>query len=534
MFHQVIPDFIEYLRDESRLTGEADTISFPRNEAEIREILSACSAREILVTVQGARTGIVGGAVPREGHILNLSRMNRVLGLQYSQEYFTLTVQPGVLLQDINAALSARSFNTETWDAGSLQVLERFKREPAFFFPPDPTEATASIGGMAAGNASGTRTFFYGPTREHIEALNVVLADGSLMELKRGGQRARGRAFHLKADTGRLVKGKLPDYRMPEVKNAAGFYVKDDMDLLDLFIGSEGTLGIITELELKLSPLPKEIWGIMCFLPDEEQVVCFVRTLRGEQAVQEAAPAGKPTALEFFDSKALALLRRQKQQNPAFAELPEIPEEKICAVYVEYHAEDEGQMEELVFAMAEILNACGGDEENTWMASNPRELERLKDFRHALPEAVNLLIDERRKKEPELTKLGTDMAVPDSELGNVLAMYESDLAHEGIEYVKFGHIGNNHIHVNILPVSLEEYERGKGLYRRWAEKVVALGGTVSAEHGIGRLKVEFLKSLYGSKAIREMLSLRKLFDPQLLLNRYNISPPKNLSEWPKY
>jgi len=134
---------------------------------------------------------------------------------------------------------------------------------------------------------------------------------------------------------------------------------------------------------------------------------------------------------------------------------------------------------------------------------------------------VNLLIDERRKENPGLMKLGTDMSVPDSALEQMLALYNRDLEASGLEYVKFGHIGNNHIHVNILPHSLEEYDRGKSLYSRWADTVVDLGGTISAEHGIGKLKRDLLVRMFGPEAIKQMQALRQIFNPEDLLNRGN-------------
>jgi D-lactate dehydrogenase (cytochrome) len=172
--------------------------------------------------------------------------------------------------------------------------------------------------------------------------------------------------------------------------------------------------------------------------------------------------------------------------------------------------------------MSEAMTDCGGDGDATWICSDEREMERLKDFRHAVPESVNLLIDEKRKKEPGLTKLGTDLAVPDEMLEEVIALYHKGLEEQKLEYVMFGHIGNNHVHVNIIPNTLEEYDRGKALYLQWAHEVVIMGGTVSAEHGIGKLKKALLKEMYGADGIRQMQDLKRLFDPDGLLNPGNL------------
>jgi len=166
--------------------------------------------------------------------------------------------------------------------------------------------------------------------------------------------------------------------------------------------------------------------------------------------------------------------------------------------------------------------AQGGDEDATWLAGDARELEKLKAFRHAVPEAVNLLIDERRRKEPSLTKLGTDLAVPDASLEDVLRLYRATLADTSLEYVMFGHIGDNHVHVNIIPNSAAEYELGRELYGEWARAVMRMGGTVSAEHGIGKLKKSLLRQMYGEEGIREMMRVKQAFDPADLLNRGNL------------
>ncbi len=496
-------EFEEYLRDESRKVGEAQFIAFPKSEEEVKEIVRSVEPSGHTITVQGARTGITAGAVPNGGYILNMSRMNQIGDLRYDegrQEYF-LSVQPGALLSDVRKALDGTTC----------------------FFPPDPTETSASIGGMVACNASGACSYYYGPTRKYVEALRVVLPDGSGIQLKRGEQKASGRYFKLQTDTGRSIEGELPGYRMPEVKNASGYFSCDDMDLTDLFIGSEGTLGIVTEIELRLLPKPATVWGVMAFFPSEESALKFVRALRGEFAGTDAKDSGgKPAAIEYFNSDALELLRRMKKENPAFSEIPEMPPHYHTAIYFEYHGDDEDTVGERVMNAVEDLEACGGSDETSWIAMNPHELERLKYFRHAVPEAVNLEIDHRRKKDPGLAKLGTDMAVPDIEMENTVGMYNRLLGEAGLDSVMFGHIGDNHIHVNILPDSMADYEQGKKLYLEWAREVIRKGGTISAEHGVGKLKTELLAEMYGEQGMEQMRALKRLFDPGDRLNKGNI------------
>jgi D-lactate dehydrogenase (cytochrome) len=297
------------------------------------------------------------------------------------------------------------------------------------------------------------------------------------------------------------------------------------MDLIDLFIGSEGTLGVISEVEVRLVPAPEEILGVVAFFPSEPDAIRFVRACRGESSENgEAALPALPLALEYFDVNSLNLLRHQKAEGGPSTEIPELPTEAHSAVYVEYPTSID-DFEETALLVIELLERHGSSEETAWTATDERETERLKAFRHALPEAVNQLIGQRQAQWPKLTKLGTDMAVPDSALETMLEIYRSELGEAGLEYVVFGHIGNNHLHVNILPRDMNEYQQGKTLYLKFARRAVELGGTVSAEHGIGKLKRDFLLLLYGEEGIEQMRAVKRVFDPQGILNPGNVFIP---------
>ncbi len=509
----VAGQYPDYLRDESRRKGRADLISFAASEEDIRQVLHSRHA----ITTQGARTGITGGAVPDGGHILSLSRMARITGMRLDpdrNEVF-ISVQPGLTLMELRKILQTCEFDSANWSEESLLALEQFRRTPSYFFPPDPTEISASMGGMVACNASGACAFRYGATRAYVEAMRVMLADGSVISLRRGRERAAGGAFTLLTEEGREISGRLPDYIMPAVKNAAGFFVSENMELIDLFIGSEGTLGIISEIELRLIRSPECRWGVMAFFPSEASAVEFVKTVRSLPFVE------RPAAIEYFDTHALDLLRRQKREHPGVLDIPSLPPEYHTAIYLEYHGGTD-QVSAAIAALPERMAAAGGNSEASWIADSDRELERFKVFRHAVPEMVNRIIDERRIKEPELTKLGTDMAVLNSELSSVMDLYRNALDSIGLEYVIFGHIGNNHVHVNILPRTLLEYQRGKDLYLQWARQVIQWGGTVSAEHGIGKFKVALLREMLGDQVLRQMREVKRVFDPDAILNKGNL------------
>ena len=505
----------QFLSDESRFVGEAASISFPKNEDEIKEIVHEVNKQHLPMTIQGARTGISGGAVPFGGHVMNLSKMERITGMTYDAQKntYVLSVQPGVRLSQIQKVLREKVFNTEGWSTASIKALEQFQKDSQqYYFASDITETSASIGGMVACNASGARSYMMGAARNFVEEIHLVLADGAGLRLTRGVDKAQGRHFQLKTEDGRLIRGELPDYALPDVKNTAGYFTGEDMDLIDLFIGSEGTLGIITEIKISLTPKAPFIWGVMAFFS------CEVKALQFVNAVRSSTEGLAPVAIEYFNHNALDLFRKQKEDNATFRDIPSLKPDFHTAIYVECQGEAKKELSERILRIGEILQTLGEKEEATWVAANAIDLEKLIQFRHAIPESVNMLIGQRKKANLKITKLGTDMAVPDCQLEKVIDIYNASLAESELESVMFGHIGNNHIHVNILPRDMADYHKGKELYNVWAAEIVAMGGTVSAEHGIGKLKKDLLITMIGEQGIDQMKRLKELFDPQGLLN----------------
>lgn len=338
-------DFEEYVRDESRTAGEADTISFPTSEDEVRQTLrelhgdgtvhaDGTPGGAVPVTVQGGRTGLAAGAVPHGGHVMNLSRMNAFLGLRRDENgIYYLRVQPGVVLANLRKALANKSIPTAGWDKASLEALDELYTGSEQFFPTDPTETSACIGGMVACNASGARSYHYGPARPHVSAVRVALADGDMLALRRGETHATGRTLRLTTEGGRELTLDLPTYQMPHTKNASGYFAADDMDALDLFVGSDGTLGVITEIELALMPNPPVVWGVSCFFESEAAALDFTVAVRPR--LSNAA------AIEYFDAGALDILRSQRANNAAFASLPDVPARYAVCIYVELDCPDD-------------------------------------------------------------------------------------------------------------------------------------------------------------------------------------------------
>jgi len=430
------------INDASGYAGQADQVFTPRSEEEVAAILARASAEGVPVTVMGALTGLAGGAVPKSGWAISMAQL-RKLDVYPGKA----RVGTGVLLREVQAAATA---------SGQ-------------FYAPDPTENTSSIGGNIGANASGSRSFRYGATRKHVLALRVVHMDGSIREYRRGER----------------VDFDVPPIPLPRTrKHSAGYRLEPDMDFVDLFIGSEGTLGVVTEAELQLLPAPGEILGGVVFFPTEEAAL---------DAVDRWRPTPGLRMLEFLDSRSIKLM-----------ELP-----YGAAVLVEMECEAELDSE---------LDKFGALEDESWFGSSAADRERFRQFRHRLPERIH-----ERLRRAGFVVLATDYAVPLERNREILSIYRSVLTKNfGDKFAMFGHIGDAHVHTEVLPETHQEWERSTEIAIDLAKEVVAMGGTVGAEHGLGKRKAHLLSIQYGTADIEAMRSVKHRFDPQGLLGQGNL------------
>ncbi|MEM4735652.1 MAG: FAD-binding oxidoreductase [Candidatus Thorarchaeota archaeon] len=518
---EISESYALYLDDESHsFDGKADMMFFPRSEQEVVAVLKYASDRGIPVTVQGARTGLTGAAVPLGGIVLNLEKMNRILYMDYLEDKNTYSIcaEPGVLLEDLVKAVVSKTLRgiESNGTAKNQDALRRFMQDQDLYsFPVDPTETTAWLGGIVACNASGARTFRYGAVRDWVRHLRVALINGDVLDIERGRVHAEDGRFEITLSSGETLSLNVPSYKMPRTKNAAGLFARQDMDLIDLFIGSEGILGVITQVELILEKLPRNIMTVMAFFPTEDDAVEFVVDAR-----RQDSPIVM-NFLEYFDSNAIRMIR--EKAGSAGIKVPALRDDTNAIVFFEFSYEEE-EMEEKVMALEEMLNRHNSSSESSWAGLDRTELEKMKVVRHFVPETINALIAKRKQQFHEVHKIGTDMAVPDEALREYLRFYKDVLDSQGMEYVIFGHIGNNHLHVNMLPRDNDEVKRGMDNYLLFAKKAVELGGTVAAEHGIGKLKRDFLRVMYGDKGIAEIQAVKSVLDPRWLLNRENMVP----------
>jgi D-lactate dehydrogenase (cytochrome) len=481
-----------FLADASNLAGgRAARVILPESSEETAEALARASFERTPVTVAGAGTGVVGGRVPFGGVVLSTERLNRPCEFAREGTGGRATVGAGVVLAD----------------------FQREARARGLLYPPDPTESSCYVGGTIATNASGARTFKYGPTRNYVRRLKVALATGDVIDLGRGEIRAdeEGR-LRVPLGGGRSIEARLPTFAMPSTrKHAAGYYVEKGMDLVDLFVGSEGTLGVVTEAEVSLLPQPEGVLAGVVFFKDEESLLAFVRdararSLRTRESDGEASGLDA-RALEYFDAESLSFLRER---------YPLVPVGAAGAVFFEQETTGETE-ESLMSEWLELVEGRGALADESWFGTNEHDRAEMRAFRHALPVMVNEWLSRQGQR-----KVSTDMAVPDAAFPEMLRFYKETLRASRLSYVIFGHIGDNHVHVNILPRDDIEQLAARETYARFIERAVRLGGTVSAEHGVGKIKREYLRALYGERHLREMAELKRAFDPACVLGRGNI------------
>ena len=491
------PDEIQdFLSDASYLQGgHASRVVVPESAEEVSEILAEATRNLTPVTISGAGTGTVAGRVPFGGVVLATDKLNRVRQIVHDDHGRGHAIaEAGVILGDFQRAVESEGL----------------------LYPPDPTERSCFLGGTVATNASGARTFKYGPTRNYVERLTIALATGDVIDLHRGKLPADANGkITIPLPSRRFIEAQLPTYQMPQVrKHASGYYIAPGMDAIDLFIGSEGTLGVILEIEVKLLPKPEGLLSGVVFFITEAELLAFVREARGRSLANRAprttareGSALDARALEYFDVESLRFLRQKYDAVPA---------EAIGAIFFEQEttaSTEESLMSEWL-GLVESNHALADD---SWFATNEPDQAGLREFRHALPVLMNEWFARHKQK-----KVSTDMAVPDEAFAGMLRFYQDSLRGGSLRYTIFGHIGDNHVHVNILPRDDDEAARAREIYQMFIRRAVEVGGTVSAEHGIGKLKREYLRHLYGDEHLREMAELKRAFDPLGILGRGNM------------
>jgi D-lactate dehydrogenase (cytochrome) len=500
------PDVIaRFVEDAAHFPGgHATGVVHPTSEAEVAAALH--SWRSVLPI--GAQSSLTGGATPFGDVILSTSRLNRVVEIGEA----SVRVQAGVTLAELDAALAR---------AGR-------------YYPPSPTFAGAFVGGVVATNAAGAATFKYGATRGWVDALTVVLPTGDVLDLERGIARAHPDGYFELALADRIVRVPVPRYKMPpSPKLSAGYFAAREMDPVDLWIGSEGTLGVVTEVTLKILNARPPL--CLAFVPFSSRgaALQFVGELRRTAQATWAArdPRGiDVSAIEHMDDRCLQLLREDGADRAngvcwsdgasiALLVTLELASEMTSARAFEEigRARDPDAPDTPLVRFCRMLDAAGVlDDVEIAVPGDRARAAQLLALREAVPAAVNQRVGRAKQSvDPRIEKTAADMIVPFERFEELLDLYDAEFVRRGLDGAVWGHISDGNVHPNVIPRSIADVESGKQAISIFGREVVRMGGSPLAEHGVGRnrIKQQLLIDLYGTTGIEEMRAVKRAIDP---------------------
>jgi D-lactate dehydrogenase (cytochrome) len=501
------PDVIRsFLEDAAHFPGgHAAGIAAPASEADVAAILRSA----LTVLPIGAQSSLTGGATPMGEVLLSTSRLNRILDIGADWVH----VQAGATLVDLDAALA---------EAGK-------------YYPPSPTFAGAFVGGVIATNAAGAATFKYGTTRDWVRAITIVLPGGDVLDVERGATKAgREGSFEIVLSD-RIARLEVPRYQMPHVpKVSAGYFAAPGMDLIDLFIGSEGTLGVITAATLQIVPMRPAM--CLAFVPFNDRRMALALVGRLRDAARETWRTNNPqgldvSAIEHMDARSLALLREDGADRRFGVA---IPSDAVMALLITLELAPEtttadafdeiGQAREPNAPDTRLTRFCRAlDEAGVLDAVEiavPGDYARaaqLLALREEVPAAVNARVGRAKQTiDPRIAKTAADMIVPFESLDVLLTMYDEEFRRRGLDAAVWGHISDGNLHPNVIPHSRADVESGKQAILAFGREVIRLGGSPLAEHGVGRhpIKQQLLVEMYGPEGIAQMRAVKRALDPE--------------------
>jgi len=492
------------IEDAAHVAGYASALVAPATEAEIAAVLQSSTA----VLPIGAQSSLTGGATPRGDVVLTTSRLNRIIEIGTDR----VRVEAGVTLADLDRALA---------DAGR-------------YYPPAPTFTGACVGGTVATNAAGAATFKYGTTRAWVEAITVVLPIGDVLDIERGTVHAHPDGYFEMSLSSGTVRVPVPTYQMPAVpKLSAGYFAAPRMDLIDLFIGAEGTLGIVVNVTLRIVTR-RPSWCLI-FVPfaDLHAGLAFVRVLR--KAAREAWASRDPggldvSAIEHLDARCLELAREDGVDRRTGVTWPQetaiallITLELASTITRDQAFEEVGRardgasdtsLERLCRILDEVVRI---DDVQIAVPGDRARMAQLLAFREEVPASVNSRIGRAKENvDRRIEKTAGDIIVPFDRLEELMACYASEFERRRLDAAVWGHISDGNLHPNVLARSFAEVEAGRAAILEVGRQAIRLGGSPLAEHGVGRsrLKQQLLEELYGSQGIAEMRAVKRALDPQ--------------------
>jgi D-lactate dehydrogenase (cytochrome) len=474
-----------FLSDAAHVPGGyASGVTFPRDESETAAIVAAASR----ILPVGAQSSLTGGATPRGDVVLSTRALTAIGDVSHG----LVRVGAGVPLVDLQRTLAAQGW----------------------YYPPVPTYDGAFVGGTIATNAAGAATFKYGSTRPWVDALTVVLATGDVLDIQRGTVTAGADdRIEVALASGGILQIPVPTYRMPDVpKLSAGYYARPGMDPIDLFIGSEGTLGVVVAATLRVIRRPRRSL-VLIRCNDDEQAIAVTAALRADaRAAWQGRGPLDVAAIEYMDERALRAVPDEAFARAGVGRPP--AGSVLLLLQVETGSDDEAALERLAALLAthgvtDDPRIAGPDDE--------RGAQRLLDLREAVPASVNAVVAAAKARvDPGIHKTAGDMIVPFDRLAESIALYRSLFEARGLDYAIWGHVSDGNLHPNVVPRSMDDVERGHDAILDMAHAVMAMGGAPLAEHGVGRsaLKQRLLRELYGDDGIAQMRAVKRALDPE--------------------
>jgi len=454
---------------------EPAAVAEPRDLEDLARLVTWASVRGIPLFARGAGTGMPGGNVG-PGVCVDFRTWSSIGTVETDDR--TIRVGPGAIAEQVDRAARARGL----------------------FLPSLPSSAhRCTIGGMVANNAAGARSFRYGAMRTWVEALEVVLADGTVATLERGRTGAPPAVADAFAAARAALAGPLAEW--PEVrKNASGYALDRALptgDAVELFVGSEGTLGFVTSVRLRLAPLPSQAALLLLAVPDLDAL---------HRAVAVAAETGV-AACEVFARRFLDLsgLRERTDLSPAIGAAPAL-----------LMVEVDGTVEEVESRIDDVRRLASELDTALRVARDPVERERLWEVRHAASPIVAARADQGLVS----MQFIEDSVVPPDRIGDYLLGLDEILEQEETDAVVFGHAGDGNVHVNpLMDVRRPDWRtRASRILERTVDLVVRLRGTLSGEHGDGRIRAPFHERVFGRRSARAFLAVKDRLDPHRILN----------------
>lgn len=485
--------------------GHSPALLRPDSEAELAWALR--HAPQVLPI--GAQTSLTGGATPFGAWLLSTERFDDLV-------------------------LAGARDRVRVGAGVTLLALEQALREQGCTYPPAPTHRGATLGGCGATNAAGAATFKYGATRAWVHALTVVLACGEVLELERGACRSSAAGwFEIHTASRGRVTIPVPTYRLPAVaKRSAGYHAEEQMDLVDLFIGSEGTLGVITALELRVVPAPVTL---QAWLPVDGERTSLALTDNLRRAAQSTWASGDPrgldvAAIEWLDARGLALvyadgraaalhLGPEARGREALWVQLELPAGSSAAQALNELGDADGAqaLDGPLVRLVHLARAHGVEAElELALPGDARRMALFGARREAVPEAVNRRIALAQQTDAQVRKVAADMCVPFEELPGMLHAYRAAFERRGLEHAVWGHVSDGNVHANVLPRDGADTRAGQQALLELGDEAVRRGGCPLAEHGVGRdpVKQELLRRLYGTVGLEQMQAVKVALDPE--------------------